>query len=307
MKKITSKILLVMAVTLPIGAFASSAVSGNLAMNTQAWLQTISHQISQANDTRSQAWKQYFNQDKLKQKPANNLAFLSKTSGYQNIANHFVFAPGSISASDQSLPVQIYCRFDSDRQFCQAAQAGDSGSAYSRFNSSQIMDYNFAGSPNFTTNSDYVGSVLSSALSLSSQVNTQSSLAGSSAIYNALTQIKNSYSKPPITRVKGKDGKMHTISLPSEMKAIKTAVNAPFKQAYFNDLSVSTVPQSNRLIAELLAENNLMKYKIIRQNQTRTILESNLLSQQIKSNRIAKENLMATRTLIAMMKKNQGD
>lgn len=292
----------VIALTIPFAAFAAapannSGISGDL-------LKVISHQIQSANNVRTDAWNKYFQLKKTDQAPKNNTTFLSATSGYQKMANDYIFSVGNVTKAPQDSVVAIYCNNNSEAPFCQNPLQDQADSGLAMFNSQNVMDYAFQSNDHFQVNSNYIQKVISAGFSKPNMLNNQAQLVPASAIYNSLNQVMQSYQLPK-SITSNVEGKQKMVQPPSQMQTIKAAINAPFQQQYFNSLEVATVPQTNRLIAELLAENNVLKYKAVRQNQTRTILESVIVSQLMKSNRLAKANLREMKVIAAELKQKQ--
>lgn len=291
------------AIMLPFSSFAATATHSGFVLNTGSILKEISQEIYRGNTTQSNNWNKFFQNQTTNQQPQNNEQFLKQTSGYAGLSFDYVYAAGTPAVSDNNqMPTYLYMNSNIDPAFNKQMQAGQTTGDFSKSNSQSIMDYAFQGTPNFQGSPQYISNVVNIGLKKPNPLNKKSQLAPATAIANSLNSIMQSYQVPAAT-TKTVNGKKVILQPPSQMQALHKAIQQPFTKKYVTDLLTASTPQGIRLLAELSAESNVMKYKLIRQNQKRIILQSNQLSQQMKTNHLLAENLAATEKLIRLREK----
>lgn len=289
---------------LPLASFATGQTNTqqSVSMNPTMLLKLINQNVQTGNKTQANNWKQYFTIDKAKEQPKNNTQFLSATSGYQQMADDFAFTQNqALNTDPNQLPQTIYVNNGSNKTYIKQLESGQSKGNFGGFNSSNLMDYNFKLDTNFQANNQYTQNVVSGAFSSSQK----SQLAPATAISNSLNAIMQTYQQQTQAQTNQKAGQQKTVTLPSQMQSLQKSVTAPFTQKYFNALAKASLPQAARLGDELMAENNLLKYQQIKQEQSKTVLQANELSQQMKSNQLLAENLKEMKVIAGELKQKK--
>lgn len=327
------------AIALPLSSFAlapSAPTTAGLQLSPNAILERISQQIGTAttqmntNDgtlykqqstvweqqqqnwkTQLNNWDQYFKQNQPN-------AALQQAPGFEKLAQQVNPAATRTSlvsglnlgfvlgANLKGFP----CGSDNPAgsSYCPSANISDAN--YANYDAQNIMDYDNTEGNDFQTSDSYISDVVQAGNNDYTDGSAQlGQLPAVSAIQNSLQQIKRSYTLPdPINdNFKTKSGQKvtKTIQPPSQMQAIHAAVKAPYSPTFQSALGTASNTQVNRSAVQLIAAGNAMKYKSIKSQQSLNVLVANLLSQQVQTNALLRENLAATRALLKAQQNNK--
>lgn len=309
-------------IALPLSSFATPTFKtqpATLQLSPNVILEHISQQIGEAttqmntNDAtmykqqntywqqQQKSWSHYFQQNNVNSN-------LQQASEFNYLAQNYVGLADSNQAPLGADLGGFPCGSNNPAgaQICGSSQQPSQG--YSDYDSRNIMSYQPNEPKTFTGDKFYIQQVVAAGNNDQTDGSAQvAQLAAVSAVENSLNQVLQSYVKPaPVnTTVKNAQGKSVTQVQqgPSRMQALHNAIKAPYTKKYSAALASASNTQVNRQTAQLIATANTMRFKIIKQLQSLTIVNANLLSQQIQANALARENLAATRALLKSLHK----
>lgn len=300
MKKLTLTLMIAIAPSAAMAANTAPAklepTNGTISVPTSLRLQSIQSLLTQISKTQVDAYSHLF----YGPGHQNTHAFINTSNVIISLMNSELNPAGTYTPWGQSIESNYACNLGAamNSNFCtdNPTEENEAVEEYAGNNSAALME-----APSAQTNTSlinnkyrvvsrsqqYINSVLNA---INSKDKLASSLPGVSAVYNSLNQIS-------LTHQPGPKGK------PSQMNALKSAVNAPFTAKYHSSLEQAGLLQTVKMGSVNQATNNEIAYRQLQLSQQQMINQANILSQQMRTNQLLAKNLAATNQLIQVENK----